>query len=71
MSEESKGIREGVESSQGDPRLILLLNAVLSAWFAYTALWGLDKLGVVPLSMTNLATFAIIVFALTYVVVLR
>lgn len=71
MSEESKGIREGVESSKGDPRLIFLLNAVLSTWFAYTALWGLDKLGVASLTLVNVATFAILIFALTYVVVLR
>ncbi|MUW15610.1 hypothetical protein GJ633_13965 [Halorubrum sp. CBA1125] len=71
MSEGSKGIREGVEGSKGDPRVILLLNAVLSAWFAGTVLWGLDLLGAAAFTLRNAATFALIVFALTYVAVLR
>jgi hypothetical protein len=71
MSEEPKGIREGVESSKGDPRLILLLNAVLSAWFAWTVVWGLDRLGVVALTAANVGTLALIIFGVTYVAVLR
>lgn len=71
MSEESKGIREGVEESKGDPRLLLLLNAVLSVWFAWTAVWGLDFLDIAALTTTNVLTLALIVFALTYVTVLR
>ncbi|MFC6771735.1 hypothetical protein [Halorubrum pallidum] len=64
-------MREGVEESTGDPRLIVLLNAVLSTWLAWTAVWGLDLLGVVEYGLTNVATLAIVIFALTYVVVLR
>lgn len=71
MSEEPKGIREGVESSKGDPRLILLLNAILSVWFAWTAVWGLSMLNIAELTPANVATLTLVVFGLTYVVVLR
>jgi hypothetical protein len=71
MSEEPKGIREGVEDSKGDPRLILLLNAVLSAWFAWTVVWGLDRLGVTALNAANVGALALIIFGVTYVAVLR
>ena len=70
MSEE-KGVREGLEDSSGDPRLLLLLNAVLSAWLAWTVVWGADLLNLVEYSLTNVATLAILLFALTYAVVLR
>ncbi|MES3161529.1 MAG: hypothetical protein PPP55_08175 [Halorubrum sp.] len=71
MSEEPKGIRDGVEESSGDPRLLLLLNGVLSAWFAWTAVWGLDLLDIVAYTTTNVLTLALLVFTLTYVLVLR
>jgi len=71
MSEEPKGISEGLADSKGDPRLILLLNAVLSSWFAWTVIWGADLLNLVEYTLTNVATLAIVLFALTYVVVLR
>jgi len=45
-SEDPKGIREGVEGSKGDLRVVLLLNAVLSGMFAWTALGGLQLLDV-------------------------
>ena len=69
--DEPKGVRRGVEESTGDPRLLVLLNAVLSTWLAWTAVWGLDLLAVVDYSLTNVATLAIAIFALTYLVVLR
>lgn len=71
MSDEPKGIREGVEGSKGDPRLLLLLNAVLSAWFAWTVSWGLDMLDIASLTTVNVGALALIIFALTYVLVLR
>nr|WP_256417578.1 hypothetical protein [Halorubrum laminariae] len=64
-------MREGVEESTGDPRLVVLLNAVLSTWLAWTAVWGLDLLAVVDYSLTNVGTLALVIFALTYAVVLR
>ncbi len=64
-------MREGVEESKGDPRLILLLNAVLSGWFAWTVVWGLDRLGAVAFTAVNVGTLALIVFGVTYLAVLR
>lgn len=71
MSDEPKGIREGVESSDGDPRVVLLLGAVLSLGFAWTVVWGLDLLGALTFSLGSFAAAALVLFALTYVVVLR
>jgi len=71
MSEEPKGIREGVEDSKGDPRLVLLLNAVLSGWFAWVVVWGLDRLGAAALTAVNVATLAVVIFGVTYAAVLR
>ena len=70
-SEEREGIREGVDGSQGDPRVVLLLNAALSGMFAWTAFWGLQLLDVAEVTATNVASLALVIFALTYVVVLR
>ncbi|OYR41153.1 hypothetical protein DJ82_01195 [Halorubrum sp. Ib24] len=71
MSEEEKGIREGIEESEGDPRLILLLNAVLSGGFAWTVLWGLDRAGMATLTAANVGLLALVIFAATYLVVMR
>ncbi|WP_123622267.1 hypothetical protein [Halorubrum sp. CSM-61] len=77
MSEErgepsdGEGIRSGVEESTGDPRVVLALNAVLSTWFAWVVVWGLDFLGFIALTLQNVATLALILFAVTYVAVLR
>lgn len=71
MSEEQKGIREGMEESEGDPRLILLLNALLSGVFALTVVWGLGRAGIAAFTAPNVATLAVIIFAATYLVVLR
>ena len=71
MSERRKGIRQGLEESKGDPRFVLLLNGVMSTWYAWTVIWGADILGLVEYTFVNVATLAIVLFALTYVVVLR
>lgn len=70
-TDDGEGIRSGVEESAGDPRVVLAMNAVLSSWFAWVVVWGLDFLGLVALTLQNVATLALILFALTYVVVLR
>jgi hypothetical protein len=69
--EEGPGIREGVERSSGDPKVLLAMNAVLSAWFAWMVVWGLDLLGAATLSARNVATLALVLFGVTYVVALR
>ncbi len=71
MSEDPKGLRDGLEASKGDPRLVLALNAVLSAWFGWTVVWGLDLLDVVSYTLPNVAVAAILVFTVTYLIVLQ
>lgn len=65
------GFREGLSDSEGDPRVALLLNAVLSLAFAWMAVTGLDLVGAVEYSLQNVVTAAILLFALTYVVAQR
>jgi hypothetical protein len=69
MSEpDPRGFGDGVSSSSGDPRLLLAMNALLSTLFGSTVVWGLSFLGVIELSLVNVATAAIVLFALTYLV---
>jgi hypothetical protein len=63
-----KGLSEGISSSQGDPRVLLLLNVLLSASFGATIVWGLSLLDAAELSLINIATATIVLFALTYLV---
>jgi len=63
-----KGFGEGVSASRGDPRVLILMNAALSASFGATIVWGLSFLGAAELSVINVATATIVLFALTYLV---
>ena len=62
------GLQEGLESSKGDPRVLTVMNAVLSTAFAGMALWGLDLIGALEFSLTTLAFVAICLFLLTHTV---
>lgn len=62
------GFEAGTAGSAGDPRVVLLLNAVLSSLFALTITWGLDFVGAVEFTATNVATLAILLFAVAYLV---
>lgn len=66
--DEPKGLEEGLSESRGDPRVLLVLNVVLSTAFGATIVWGLSLLGAAELSVINVATAAIVLFALTYLV---
>jgi len=68
MSESDGGFEAGVSESEGDPRVLIGMNAVLSVGFAGTIVWGLDLLGAVDLTLVNVATGAILLFALTYLI---
>jgi hypothetical protein len=69
--EEGPGLTGGVERSSGDPKVLLAMNAVLSSWFAWVVVWGLDLLGAATLTAVNVATLAIVLFGVTYLAVLR
>ncbi|MCQ4334052.1 hypothetical protein KM295_11295 [Natronomonas sp. F2-12] len=63
-----KGFDEGISGSRGDPRVLFLLNVVLSASFGATVVWGLSLLDAAELSLMNVATATVVLFALTYLV---
>ncbi|WP_254524581.1 hypothetical protein [Natrinema caseinilyticum] len=65
---EREGFEAGVSSSSGDPRVLLVMNAVLSTLFAWTIVWGLSFLDIVEFGIVNVATAAILLFAVTYLV---
>ena len=71
MADEPKGLSEGVEESSGDPRVVLAMNAVLSLLFGWTVVWGLDRLGVMTASRSSIAAATLVVFFVTYLLVLR
>jgi hypothetical protein len=67
MSEDERdGFSEAATRSEGDPKVVFALNAVLSAAFAAFVIWGLSILGVVEYSAVNVATLAIVLFSVTY-----
>jgi len=70
-AEEPGGFSEGIEGSDGDPRVLLALNALLSLLFGYAVVFGLGFVGVREFSAVNVFTAAVMLFALSYVVVLR
>jgi len=65
------GFEAGASQSQGDPWVLIALNIVLSTSFSATVVWGLDLLGAADLTLVNVATGAILLFALTYVITLQ
>lgn len=65
------GFEAGASGSQGDPRVVIGMNIVLSTGFAATIVWGLDLLGAVELTLINVATGAILLFALTYLITVQ
>ncbi|MFB6268701.1 MAG: hypothetical protein ABEH83_02070 [Halobacterium sp.] len=68
---DADGFDAGASGSQGDPRVLVALNVLLSTTFAAIVVWGLSVVGAAELSLLNVATGAILLFALTYVVTLQ
>jgi len=66
---DAEGFQEGVEASQGDPRVVLAITVVLSVLFGWTIIGGLSLLDMVAFDLRNVATAAIVVFSLTYLVI--
>ncbi|WP_435063406.1 hypothetical protein [Halobaculum sp. EA56] len=58
-------------ASDGDPRVLFAMNLVLSAAFASAVVWGLSFLDLATFDLRTVAGFGLIVFGLTYLVVLR
>ncbi|MDS0297170.1 hypothetical protein NDI76_00250 [Halogeometricum sp. S1BR25-6] len=55
-------------ASRGDPRVLFAMNLVLSSVFATVVVWGLDFLGMATLTVVNVASLALVVMAVTYLV---
>jgi hypothetical protein len=58
-------------ASEGDIRVLLVLDLLLSLVFASAVVWGLDFIGVTEFTPTNVAVGTLLIAVLTYVVVLR
>jgi hypothetical protein len=58
-------------ASDGDIRVLLALDLLLSFVFASLVVWGLDFIGVVPFTAPNVAIETLVIAVLTYLVVLR
>lgn len=67
----SSAVARGRVSSDGDIRVLLALDALLSLVFASVVLFGLDFVGVVRFTPANLAVGTVVLAVLTYLVVLR
>ncbi len=69
-SEQRDGFSEAVDASQGDPRVLVVMNVVLSTLLGWTIVGGLSLVDIAAFSFVNVATAAIVIFSLTYLVVL-
>jgi hypothetical protein len=56
-------------ASDGDPRVLFVMNLVLSAIFGTGIVWGLDVVGLVSFTPRNAAVGTLILMALTGIVV--
>lgn len=63
------GVQDGLESSSGDPRVLLMMNAVLSTLFAAMVVWGLDVIGILTFSPLGVVFVALCLFVLTRTVI--
>jgi hypothetical protein len=68
---DTDGFEAGASGTRGDPRVLLAMNVLLSTGFAATVVWGLSVLGAAEFSLINVATGAILLFALTYAISMR
>lgn len=58
-------------ASDGDIRVLLVLDLLLSAAFATVVVWGMEYVGIVTFTLQNVALATLGLAVLTYVVVLR
>ena len=65
MSDEDAG---QIEWGEGDPRVVFAMNLVLSSIFATVVIYGLSYLDLVAFTFVNVASAALVLTAITYVV---
>lgn len=64
-SEITKGMRE---SPEGDPRVLFLINAVLSAILSYTVLYLSEFVGITELTIQRFLAFMLIIMLITHLI---
>ncbi|MFB6205194.1 MAG: hypothetical protein ABEJ05_01510 [Haloglomus sp.] len=57
--------------SQGDPRVLFVMNLVLSLAFSYVVVWGLDFIDTVAFSWQLVGTMTLVLMVVTWLLVLR
>ena len=55
-------------ASEGDPRVLWVMNVALSSAFAAVVVWGLSHLDLAAFTLANVATLGALVVAVTYLV---
>jgi len=55
-------------ASQGDPRVLFVMNLLLSSVFAAVVVWGLSVIGLAGVTVWNVASLALLLMAVTYLV---
>jgi hypothetical protein len=58
-------------ASDGDIRVLLVMDLLLSAAFSAVAVWGLSLVGILAFSVRTVALATLVVAAITYLAVLR
>lgn len=61
-------IREGMEASRGDWRVLLAMNLVLSFFMGYTIVVGLALLDVLTFAWPTVGAATLLLVALTYAI---
>lgn len=62
------GVREGMRSSQGDWRVLLVMNLLLSAAFGYLLVVGLSLIGALTFRWSLVAGATLILVILTFLI---
>lgn len=57
--------------SQGDPRVLAIINLVLSLVFSVIVVWGLEFIGIGAFTLQNVGLATATLWVLTWIVVLR
>lgn len=65
MSEDESG---QITWGEGDPRVLFVMNAILSSIFATVVVYGLSYVDLAAFTLVNVASMALVLFAITYVV---
>jgi hypothetical protein len=68
MADDPEGFDDAVADAEGDPRVILALNLLLSSAFAWVVVWALSMLDLAAYTAVNVATLAAVLVGVTYLI---